>query len=56
MTDEEAVYLHLQRQIRFSFIGAVEHHRRMMERGQVKPAEVDIIVRMLIGDSYPFCQ
>ena len=54
MADEESVYLHFERQIGFALVGAVEHHRRVMERREVDPAEVDVIVGLLIGDGKRF--
>ena len=56
MTDEETVYLDIERQVRFAFVGLIEHLRRMMKRREIDATEVDIIVRLLVGDRYPFLQ
>lgn len=56
MTDEEMIDLHLYRQIRFPFVGMVKQHRMLMERREVKPFQLDIIVRLIIGDDNAFMQ
>ena len=50
MTDEQAVDLNLQRQIVPALVRTVDHHRRMMERREVQPPEIDIVVGLLVGD------
>ena len=56
MADEEAVYLHRYRQIRLPFVRTIEHHRRMMERREIEPTEVDIPIGLLVGNSDTFTE
>ena len=54
VTYKEAVYLYLHRQIRLPFVGAIEHHRRMMKRREVDPSQIDVIVRFIVRYGYSF--
>ena len=56
MTDKEAVYLHLHRQIDVAFVRMVKNHGRMMERREIDTSEIDIIIGLLVSDDDSFIQ
>ena len=56
MTYKETVDFDVQRQVLFALVGAIENHRRMMERGKIEPSQIHIEVGPLIGYLHTFLQ
>ena len=56
MTDIETVYFYVQRKVFFALVGAIEHHRRMMERRKIEPSQIHIQVGPLVDFCHAFLQ
>ena len=56
MTDIKTVYFYVYWQIFLAFVGAIENHRRMVERRKIQPSQIHIEVGSLVDFRNAFLQ